>query len=85
MKTGKTIKATDKTIDKQRGPSFDDLPDSALIRQAQLIPAILPVSAGTLWNMVKDGRIEGPVRIPGGRITAWRVASIRKFLQSLTA
>lgn len=46
------------------------------IRQAQLIPAIIPVSSPTLWRMVKAGTFPAPVKL-SARVTAWRVEDVR--------
>ncbi|RYY23984.1 MAG: AlpA family phage regulatory protein [Sphingomonadales bacterium] len=58
---------------------FDALPDAALIRQAQLIP-LLPFKAATLWRRVKLGQFPAPIRLEGGRVTAWRVGEVRHWL-----
>ena len=68
-------------------PDFDDLPDTALARQAQLVwnparpktPTPLPFSASTMWRRVKSGQFPAPVRVSPG-VTAWRVADIRAWL-----
>ena len=68
-------------------PSFDALPDSAFIREAQLIqspkrpgaPAPLPFSSPTLWRKVKAGTFPQPVRL-SERITAFRVGDVRAWL-----
>jgi predicted DNA-binding transcriptional regulator AlpA len=56
------------------------LPDMQYIRQAQLIPHILPFSAATLWRKVKLGTFPQPIRL-SERITCWSVASIREWLE----
>lgn len=68
-------------------PSFDELPDSALVRQSQLVrdpkhptrPAPLPFSPATLWRKVRDQSFPAPVRL-GAAITAWKVADVRKWM-----
>ncbi|GAA4417834.1 helix-turn-helix transcriptional regulator [Acidovorax lacteus] len=68
-------------------PSFDDLPDSALARQSQLVrdpkyparPTPLPFSPATFWRKVKDGTFPQPVKL-GARITAWRVGDVRRWI-----
>jgi predicted DNA-binding transcriptional regulator AlpA len=70
-------------------PSFDALPDSAFLRESQLIrnpkrpefPVPLPFSAATLWRKVADGSFPQPYKL-SKRVTAWRVADIRTFLQA---
>jgi predicted DNA-binding transcriptional regulator AlpA len=59
--------------------NFDTLPDSAFARQAQLIPAVVPVSHATLWRWVKSGRFPKPVKLSPA-VTAWKVGDVRRFL-----
>lgn len=67
--------------------SFDLLPDSAFVREAQLVqspkrpdsPNPLPFSAPTLWRKVKDGSFPKPYKL-GQRITCWRVGDIRAWM-----
>lgn len=66
---------------------FDALPDSAFIRESQLVqspkrpdvPALLPFSAATLWRKVKAGTFPQPYKF-NARITCWNVGSIRAWL-----
>lgn len=68
-------------------PSFDALPDSAFIREAQLVqspkrpgsPAPLPFSAPTLWRKVRAGTFPKPVKL-SERVTAWNVGTVRAWL-----
>lgn len=68
-------------------PSFDTLPDSAYIREAQLVqspkhpdrPAPLPFSAPTLWRKVKAGTFVAPYRL-SARVTAWKVGEVRAWM-----
>lgn len=68
-------------------PSFDALPDSAFVRESQLVrspkrpgvPTPLPFSAPTLWRKVKDGTFPSPVKL-SKRITAWSVGSVRAWM-----
>ena len=70
-------------------PNFDDLPDSAMARQSQLIrdpkhptrPSPLPFSAATLWRKVRAQSFPAPVRL-GPAISAWRVGDVRQWLQA---
>ena len=70
-------------------PAFDQLPDTAFLREAQLVkkpnnPApVVPVSASTLWRWVRAGTFPAPLKI-GPNITAWRVADVRAWMQSQT-
>lgn len=56
------------------------LPKEGYVRQAQLIPAIIPFSSATLWRKVKAGLFPKPVKL-GPRITAWRVEDLRAWMQ----
>jgi hypothetical protein len=51
------------------------MPQAGYMRQALLIPHILPVSPATLWRWVSIGKFPKPVKI-SARITAWRVTDI---------
>jgi prophage regulatory protein len=43
------------------------------------ILAVFPVSRSTWWAGVKSGRFPQPVKL-GPRLTAWKVADIRRLL-----
>ena len=66
---------------------FDALPDSAFIREAQLvqspkrpgIPAPLPFSAPTLWRKVKAGTFCKPYKL-SERVTAFNVGEVRAWM-----
>lgn len=68
---------------------FDALPDSAFIREAQLVqspkrpetPAPLPFSAPTLWRKVKSGTFPAPCKL-SARVTAWRVGDVRAWIKA---
>lgn len=72
-------------------PSFDSLPDSAFIREAQLVqspkrpdsPAPLPFSAPTLWRNVKNGTFPAPHSL-SARVTAWNVGDVRAWIKAQT-
>ena len=72
--------------------NFDTLPDSAFIREAQLVqspkrpdsPAPLPFSAPTLWRKVKAGTFPKPHRL-SERVTAWKVGDVRAWINQYTA
>lgn len=74
---------------KIKPPAFDALPESAFVRESQLVydpkrpqyPAPLPFSAATLWRKVAAGTFPKPVKL-STRVTAWRVADVRNFLQA---
>ncbi len=73
-------------------PSFDDLPDSALVRQAQLVrdpkyPARLtplPFSPATFWRKVKEGAFPKPIKL-SERVTAWKVGEVRAWIEAQAA
>lgn len=66
---------------------FDALPDSAFIRESQLVqspkrpetPAPLPFSAPTLWRKVKAGTFPKPIKL-SQRVTAWNVGTVRAWM-----
>ena len=61
---------------------FDALPDTAFIRQNQLLStSIVPFSASTLWRRVRAGRFPAPVKL-GDQITAWQVGELRRRQRS---
>ena len=68
-------------------PSFDEWPDNAWVRQADLVrdpkhptrPTPLPVSPATFWRWVRDGRFPEPTKL-GKRITAWKVGEVRAWM-----
>lgn len=58
-----------------------EMPQAGYIRQALLIPHIIPVSPATLWRWVKLQQFPQPVRL-SPRVTAWRIDDIIKWLSS---
>lgn len=68
---------TERIIMKQDTISINNR--EGFIRQAQLIPAILPFSTATLWRKVKNGTFPSPVKL-SDRITAWRLEDIREWM-----
>lgn len=60
------------------------LPAEGYIRQAQLIPAIIPISHATLWRKVKDGSFPAPVKL-SSRVTAWPVEAVRAWIDARNA
>ena len=66
---------------------FDQTPDSAYLRERQLVgdirdpncPRLLPVSRATLWRMVREGRFPAPYKL-GPNTTAWRCGEVRSSL-----
>lgn len=56
-----------------------ELPADALIRQHQLVPAIIPLSPATLRRMVASGNFPQPVQLTK-RVRAWRADDVRVWL-----
>ena len=69
--------------------AFDEMPDSALLRESQLVknlnnPApIIPVSPATLWRWVRSGKFPKPMKV-GPNTTAWRAGDVRAWLRAQT-
>ena len=71
---------------------FDALPDSAFIRESQLVqspkrpdtPAPLPFSAPTLWRKVKAGTFPKPIKL-SERVTAFNVGAVRAWMAAQAA
>lgn len=61
--------------------NFENLPDSAYIRQRELLGSVLPFSAATLWRLVKKGSFVAPSKL-SEHITAWRVSEVRAWLEA---
>lgn len=59
--------------------NFDALSDSAFIRQAQLIPSVVPFSSATLWRKCKAGQFPQPHKL-SQRVTAWKVGAVRSWM-----
>jgi prophage regulatory protein len=59
------------------------LPAEGYVRLRTIL-ALLPISHATWWRGVKSGRFPAPVRL-GAKITAWRVADIRRLLAAIDA
>ena len=73
--------------------TFDKLPDSAWLRESQLVRsaknpdsiiAPLPFSAPTLWRKVKAGTFPAPHKL-STRVTAWKVSSVREWMAAQAA
>ena len=66
---------------------FDALPDSAYIRESQLVqspkrpdtPVPRPFSAPTLWRKVKAGTFPRPIKL-SERVTAFKVGDVRAWM-----
>jgi len=61
--------------------TFDTLPDTGYLRQAQLIPHVVPFSSATLWRKCKAGQFPRPTKL-SERISAWKVGDVRKWLDT---
>lgn len=68
----------------QTASTFDSLPAEGFIRQAQLIPQVVPFSSATLWRKVQSGEFPKPHKL-SARVTAWRVGEVRSWLQQRAA
>ncbi|WP_082580376.1 AlpA family transcriptional regulator [Pelomonas sp. Root1444] len=58
---------------------YGELPATGYVRQAQLVPTLVPFSSATLWRKVKTGEFPRPVKL-SERVTAWRVEDIRAWM-----
>lgn len=58
-----------------------EMPQAGYIRQALLIPYIIPISPATLWRWIKTQQFPQAVRL-SPRVTAWRVDDIIKWLSN---
>lgn len=71
---------------------FDHLPDSALLRETDLVrspkrpnaTAPLPFSAATLWRLTKAGAFPKPIKL-AQRVTAWKVGDVRSWMAAQAA
>ena len=51
------------------------------LRQADLIPGMLPFSPPTLWRKVRKGEFPQPIKLSVG-VTAWRRAEVEAWIQA---
>lgn len=73
-------------------PNFDDLPDSAWVRQSQLVrdpkhptrPTPLPFSPATFWRLVASSKFPKPTKL-SERVTAWKVGDVRAWINQQAA
>jgi predicted DNA-binding transcriptional regulator AlpA len=56
------------------------VPNVALLRQPQVVGAIFPGCAASLWRHVKAGTFPAPVKI-GGRMSAWRRDDLVRWIE----
>ena len=66
---------------RQARVNFDNLPRSAYVREADLIPHVLAFSRATLWRLTKAGQFCAATKL-SRRVTAWNVDAIRDWLQT---
>jgi prophage regulatory protein len=59
-------------------PTFDTLPDSAFIKQPQVL-TLVPISASSLWRWVSIGRFPRPIKL-SDHCSVWRVADVRQWM-----
>lgn len=59
-------------------------PVMGFVRQADLVPGMVPFSPATLWRKVKSGEFPQPVKL-SARVTAWRLEDVHAWMQSRTA
>ena len=72
--------------------TFDAMPDSGYVREAQLVPSPkrpgiavpLPFSAPTLWRKVREGTFCKPYKL-SSRVTAFKVGEVRAWLAAQEA
>lgn len=70
-------------------PNFDDLPDTAWVRQSQLVrdpkhptrPTPLPFSPATFWRLVANEKFPKPIKL-SERVTAWQVGTVRAWINA---
>ena len=59
---------------------FEELPDTAFLRERQLLRGLVPFSSATLWRRVKSGQFPVPIKLEA-HITVWRVGDVRAWLE----
>jgi predicted DNA-binding transcriptional regulator AlpA len=63
---------------------MQSLPSTGFIRQARLIPDIVPVGPSTLWRWVASGKFPKPCKL-SERVTAWKCEDVRDWLDKQAA
>lgn len=58
-----------------------DMPTAVFIRQAGLLPAVIPISPATLWRWVSNKQFPAPLRL-SRRVTVWLIADVRHWIES---
>ena len=59
---------------------FEELPDTAFLRERELLRGLVPFSSATLWRRVKTGAFPTPLKLES-HITVWRVGDIRAWME----
>lgn len=59
--------------------NFDALPDSALVRQKQILQ-LVPFSHVTLWRLCRDDKFPKPRKLKDVNATVWTVGDVRAWL-----
>lgn len=78
MDAAKTKRRTPRTA--ERYPSFDTLPDDALLKRQQIFPALVPISTPTIWRWRRNGIYPEPdLKVRATEF--WRAGTVRKFLR----
>lgn len=83
---------TEPSVPPRTIPTFDNLPDTAMIRALDLIrdpkrptaETPIPFSAATLWRKVRSGEFPAPIKL-SEKVTAWRVGDVRAWLNAKQA
>ena len=63
---------------------FENLPDSAMVRAAQLIGnkssmGLIPIGNSTFYRYVQQGKFPKPTKLSNG-VAVWTVGEVRKWL-----
>ena len=59
--------------------NFDQLPDSASVRQP-VLEGLFACSHSTIWRRVRDGSLPAPRKL-SARVTTWSVGELRRYLR----
>lgn len=60
--------------------AFDDLPDSAHVRD-RVVSVVTSYSRSSVWRLVQEGVLPAPRKLGPG-LTAWNVGELRQYLRS---
>jgi len=60
-----------------------ETPLTQLIRQSELIPAVIPISNTTLWRWIKNNQFPKPLKL-GSNIVAWKRCDVDDWIASRT-